>query len=187
MNNQILPTPDLLRKMLRYEPKTGKLFWRLRHPDMFDKFGMHGKEALCKQWNGRFYGKEAFTCIARNGYKTGSILNKRGILAHRVIWAIIDGKWPKHQIDHINGVRADNTIKNLRSVTRLDNFKNKAKPRNNTSGHVGVNKTKYNKWTASITAGYKRHWLGTFNLIQDAISARKAAEITYGFHKNHGR
>jgi len=188
MNKPILPTPALLRKMLRYCPATGKLFWKRRTSDMFDKFGPHGKSALCKQWNGRFYGKEAFTSTATNEYKTGSILNKRGILAHRVIWAIVYGEWPKHQIDHINGVRSDNAIKNLRSVTRQENLKNKAKPKNNTSGHTGVNlSSRGNRWRAHITVGYVRHNLGTFTDKAAAIAVRADAEIKYGFHKNHGR
>ena len=43
--------------------------------------------------------------------------------AHRVIWALVHGEWPEGQIDHINGVRDDNRLENLRVVTNQDNQK----------------------------------------------------------------
>jgi hypothetical protein len=53
---------------------------------------------------------------------------------------------------------------------------------------VGVSYSKrYKCWEAYITVDYKRIHLGRFKNIEDAILARKEAEVAYKFHKNHGR
>ena len=92
------------------------------------------------------------------------------------------------QIDHENGDRSDNRIANLRDVPPSENMRNVKRHITNTSGHVGVFWYKpRNKWVARITVNYTLHHLGYFTDIADAIAARKAAEIFYGFHKNHGR
>lgn len=181
-----LPSPELLRKLLRYEPDTGKLFWRERAPDMFE-----GKrvcaDLACSRWNGRNAGKEAFTANGNHGYKTGNVFGTL-YLAHRVIWAIFHGHWPKDQIDHINGDRTDNQIKNLRNVSASENSKNMKMPSTNSSGVIGVcwRKAK-GRWQAQIRVSGRVKHIGSFLEIEDAIAARKEAEIKYGYHENHGR
>jgi hypothetical protein len=49
------------------------------------------------------------------------------LLGHKVAWAIYHGYWPYHELDHINGVRTDNRIENLRASTRRDNMLNQHK------------------------------------------------------------
>lgn len=100
-----LPTPELLRKLLRYEPDTGKLYWRERTPDMFEDGRMTARQK-CRVWNGKFVGREALKSVTSFGYKFGEINGCRH-RAHRVIWAISNGEWPTNQIDHINGDMAD--------------------------------------------------------------------------------
>jgi hypothetical protein len=181
-----LPSPELLRKLLRYEPDTGRLFWRKRTPDMFEGQSRNAQDC-CNAWNNKFAGREAFTSISGKGYNSGAIFG-RNYRAHRVIWAIFHGEWPRGQIDHINGNPSDNRIKNLRDVTNEENHRNMKTRSDNTSGVMGVffYKTR-KKWEAYIkTDGRKKH-LGYFANIDDAIAARKAAEIKYGYHKNHGR
>jgi len=46
--------------------------------------------------------------------------------AHRVAWLYVNGEWPVNQIDHINGIKSDNRIENLRQVTHQQNQFNKA-------------------------------------------------------------
>ena len=36
MAPKALPSPEVLRQLLCYEPDTGKLFWKERSRDMFD-------------------------------------------------------------------------------------------------------------------------------------------------------
>jgi hypothetical protein len=91
-------------------------------------------------------------------------------------------------IDHINGDSMDNRIDNLRLVTHKENSLNKKLSSNNKSGVVGVSKNSRNKkWKADITYNNQKYYLGEFNNFDDAVKVRKAAEIKYGFHKNHGR
>ena len=83
-------------------------------------------------------------------------------------------------IDHINGDRKDNRKDNLRFVDRTQNNMNRKIQKNNTSGTTGVywNKQK-NKWTSQIMKYGEVYYLGSFNNIEDAISARKAGEEKY--------
>lgn len=116
------------------------------------------------------------------GYLSGSIMGWPHV-AHRVAWLIVNGYWP-HEIDHINGNRADNRIKNLREVTRKANSENHAIASNNTSGATGVNfDKKSGRWYAKIAGRY----LGMSATFEEALALRKAAELDHGYHPNHGR
>ena len=179
MSKKELPSPELLRQLLRYEPDTGKLYWKERTPDMFKR------EADCKAWNRRYANQEALSSV-NNGYKRGSVIGKP-ILAHVAAYAIYYGECPNN-IDHINGIRSDNKIKNLRSVTKRENSMNRSISANNTSGYTGVIWIKHiKKWQAKIKVHGKQISLGFFKDKTDAAAARKEAETKYGFHPNHGR
>jgi hypothetical protein len=108
--------------------------------------------------------------------------------AHRVAWLLQTGSWPKGFIDHINGVRDDNRIENLRDVSSRENQMNSKMNSRNTSGVVGVVwRWKTKTWEASIKVFGKRIHLGNYADISHAAAARKSAEKEHGFHPNHGR
>lgn len=108
--------------------------------------------------------------------------------AHRLAWLLHYGEWPSDDIDHVNGVRHDNRMDNLRTVKHADNLKNKCIQKNNTSGVNGVSWSKAaKKWLAQISFNGMRENLGFFPNIEGAIAARKAAEEKYSYHPNHGR
>lgn len=170
-----------LRRMLRYEPDTGRLFWLPRTPGMFSYSGGHTREHSCAKWNAQFAGSEAFTHTMPNGYRQGRV-NRRAYLAHRVAWAIHHGSWPK-MIDHRDGNRANNRIDNLREATRAENAINsKKQSRPTSSAHRGVClPTRTGRWVAYLTINGRRVHLGTFESEADAAAARSAAEIAaYG-------
>ena len=50
------------------------------------------------------------------GGHLGFLVDKKMYQAHRLAWLYVHGDWPNSQIDHINGVRTDNRIENLRDV-----------------------------------------------------------------------
>lgn len=181
-----LPSPELLRKLLRYDLATGKMYWLPRTPDMFSN-GSRGKDHNCNIWNSRHSGTEAFTSSNPGGYLHGALLGHR-VLAHRIAWAIHHGAWPCKQIDHINGVRSDNRIENLRDVTWSENQRNVKRKSTNTSGVTGVSWFKeLGKWRADICINGKNYYLGSFSSKRDAVSAREEANEKYGYHVNHGR
>jgi len=180
MPNYDLPV-SVLKEFLLYDPASGDLFWRERERRHFVSNRGH------KTWNARYAGKKAFTSITNAGYHLGSVLKER-YLAHRVIWAMMTGEWPKNEIDHINGVRTDNRWCNLRHVTRRQNTMNKAIRSNNKSGVCGVfHADRGSPWIAQITHKGKRIHLGGFATKEEAVLARKKAEADLKYHPNHGR
>lgn len=178
-----LPDPELLRKLLRYDPETGKLYWLPRTPDMFNP-GRRGRDANCKRWNKHFAEKEAFG-ICPLGYCRGRLFNQY-VLAHRVVWALSYGYWPRALIDHINGDRADNRLSNLREATYSDNVCNSARSKRNSSGYKGVFAcSQPGKWRARICKNGKSVNLGSFRSAKEAHAAYAAASDRY--HGDFGR
>ena len=178
------PDVDLVRELLHYDPATGSLTWREREPRHFPGTEEQ-KRRYCSLWNGSFAGRPALNC-PDFGYRSGSLLGRKA-LAHRVAWAVHYGKWPKNQIDHINGVRDDNRICNLRDATLVENRRNARMDKRNTSGVTGVcyDKT-YERWRATISRRGRRVYLGTFEFFEDAIAARKEAERQADYADLHG-
>jgi hypothetical protein len=172
---------DTLRKLIDYDPDTGALTWKRRTAEL------HPNDQARRTFNARYDGKIAFTSDDAGGYKIGTIFGSTQ-KAHRVAYAIFHGSWPRGEVDHINGIKDDNRILNLRDVTKSENMKNAALSKRNTSGHAGVwwDKSR-NKWLANICDNSKMINLGRFADKEDAIAARNAAEKKLGYHENHGR
>lgn len=123
----------------------------------------------------------------REGYIIMSVGGQQ-LRAHRLAWWFVNGSFPEGQIDHINGDRSDNRISNLRCVSNQENSRNQRRRVTNKSGHQGVCWHKrFNKWISQIRVDGRYVYLGLFSDLQKAVEARKAAEILYGFHENHGK
>ena len=107
---------------------------------------------------------------------------------HRIVWELFNGPIPEDmEIDHINHIRDDNRIENLRLVNRRENTRNSSIRSDDTSGVVGVCfDKKRGKWYAQIVLNGTRLHLGRFSEKSEAIKARLEAEMKYGFHENHG-
>ncbi len=179
MATKPLPSPEVLRQLLRYEPDTGKLFWRDRPLCMFPD------ARAWRSWNTRYAGKEAFTASNLNGYRHGNIFGRLH-RAHRVIWAMETGSWPKKMIDHIDGDRARNCFSNLREATASSNQHNKKTQANNTSGFKGASWDKRcKKWQATIKSRGKQKHLGHFDSPEAAHAAY--CEAAQGLHGEFAR
>jgi hypothetical protein len=99
-------------------------------------------------------------------------LNYRRYWAHRLAWLITHGRWPEHQIDHINGDRTDNRLCNLREVTHAQNQLNRHHKRPNRFGFRGVDKVVNSpRYTARVVIGRVKHNLGTFDTPEEAHAA----------------
>lgn len=150
------------------ECRDGTLFWKPRGIKNWDSCNA-GKEIKCRS----------------HGYIAVN-LNGERFLAHRVIWLMSTGKWPKEQLDHINGNRSDNRIKNLRECNNSENNRAVGIKSSNTSGFKGVTFNKASgKYFAYIRVNYKRIHLGVWNTAKEAaVSYNKAAVEHFGEFAN---
>lgn len=167
MSEHIVSRPELtaekLRELLHYDPEIGIFTWKVRAANRVKVGNLAG-------------------CQNNEGYLQISVLS-RIYQAHRLAWLYMYGVWPEDQIDHINRIRTDNRISNLREASNKQNNQNRSKQSNNTSGHPGVvwHKQK-SKWQAKIKHSYKVIHFGYFNTIEEAVAARKAGELKYWGH-----
>jgi len=120
-----------------------------------------------------------------HGYLQAAI-KKKSFKVHRLIWLYVYGEFPKDTIDHINGIRDDNRIENLRACTNKENLQNKKFFKNNTTGYKGVVK-KGNKFVAQIGFNGKCKHLGYFLKAEDAHKAYCEAGIKYHTHNEHAK
>lgn len=153
---------------------------------------------LCNEFltysNGSLLWKKTSSYTPQNLSKAAGWKDSRGYLnfklkgktykSHRIIYLLFNGYLPKC-IDHINGIRDDNRIENLREVTQRQNCCN-SKPRiTNTSGYKGVFfRKKVGNWQASISYNYKHIYLGVFDNPHDAARAYNLASKMY--HGEYG-
>ena len=177
--------PAYLRTLLDWDENTGALFWRERYEGL-DLFGKSVTLREARLFNTARAGLRADRPNSR-GYAVFQIV-KRAFLAHRVVWAFHYGAWPDGPLDHLNGVRNDNRIENLRCVTVRGNNVNKALDKRNQYGCHGIFKIpRLGRYGAQINHAGKSIYLGSFKTLEEAVAARKAAEPLYGYHENHGR
>lgn len=107
-------------------------------------------------------------------------LNRRRYLAHRIAWALHYGYAPMQIVDHINGDKHDNRIKNLRLVSRRQNIQNQRLPsKRSSTGHLGVSRFKNGKFRATINIDGKNKHLGSFNTIEEASDAYLTAKAKH--------
>ena len=131
--------------------------------------------------SGAFYRTKApniqLFAVGNHGYVNFKV-GKQKFLAHRIAWYMTYGKWPAGEIDHINGVKTDNRIINLRDVQRQTNIHNQSRPqKGNRSGYLGVMWAVQRKtWFARIAVNGKRKHLGTFKTPEAAHAAYLAAK-----------
>lgn len=146
------PTKEEIEKHVIYDPTTG-VFTRTKIDRRGSKEGIAGG-------------------INSNGYIKISI-NNIGYYAHRLAWIVTYGYNPDMKLDHINRIRTDNRIVNLREVTDKENALNKSLRVDNKSGLIGVYWHKAsNKWMVEVG----RKYLGLYDSLLEAA----VCSITYG-------
>lgn len=149
------PTFDLVSSLLRYESETGKIFWRTDRGR-----AKAGQEAGNKK---------------RDGYRS-VVVNYRSCQSHLLAWLLHHGTWPNQDIDHINGVKDDNRIANLREVTKSENGQNQHRANSaNKTGFLGVSRH-HSKFVATIKLNGKQHRIGRFDTAEAAHQAYIAAK-----------
>lgn len=169
--------------------------------EITSRFTYDGKNLLWRErevssyrdeiWNKRYALKIAGT---KNKKKSGLShlrvrVNNQRFYVHRIIWTMVNGEIPDGmEIDHSDGNGLNNSIDNLRLVTKRENNLNRPKSSRNTSGVTGVSwNNRDGKWVAHIGLNGNIKHLGYFDKIDDAKEARLNAQSRNGYHKNHGR
>ncbi len=152
-------TQEELKRVLRYDPETGKFHW------------------LAKISNKVVIG--AYAGSMRADLYIHIKLNYKSYQAHRLAFLYMIGEIPK-EVDHIDRMPFNNKWSNLRAATRSENCFNRGKQSNNVSGVKGVCWSKRDhRWRAQIGVKGRYIHLGTFTSKESAIAARKAAELRY--------
>lgn len=114
-------------------------------------------------------------------------IDKHRYYAHRLIWLWHYGVEP-NVIDHINGIKSDNRVENLRACTRAENQRNLGMIASNKTGMKGVHWVKsMNRWKGVIGANGKQYHCGYFDDPDQAKAAveRKRLEL-HGEFANPG-
>lgn len=159
-------------ELFRYDYETGVLYWRWRVNSRIPKTLEAGTQ--------------------RKSSSTGYLdvqVHGRYYPVHRVVMLMCYGFYGEGlEVDHINHIRNDNRLFNLRFVTRSENRKNQSVSSKNTSGVTGVYFAKANKkYVAQIGVNRKRIHLGMFDTLEEAAAARAEANVKYKFNNNHGK
>jgi len=103
---------------------------------------------------------------------------------HRIVAnAFLDGFVESLNVDHINGIKSDNRVTNLRILNKAENSRAfKTKIKNTTSKYRGVSwNVKINKWSARIGINGKTTYIGVFHNEVDAAKAYNSKAIELGF------
>lgn len=145
-------TQEYLYKYLQYDPSSGDFYWK------------------------EYRNKEGTVAgaLRRNGYLVIQFKNKQ-YLAHRLAWFYTHGYFPENFIDHINGVKTDNRLENLRETSNQCNQRNSGNCITNTSGVRGVLFSN-GYWISRITVNRKTKHLCCSKDFAEAVAHRLAAE-----------
>lgn len=153
-------TQEDVRELFDYDPETGELISKVHRA---------------------FVSKGSVAGTISRGYLVVWIKGKLYRL-HRVIWLHVYGYLPELDIDHINGIKSDNRLCNLREVSRSCNMRNVSNSKANRSGVKGISLYSVDgKWEAYITINFKRYWLGKYGDFTEAVAHRLAAEQCVGW------
>lgn len=155
--NESLLTLERVRDAFRYDRDTGLFVWRNGNGNnrrRGDRAGVYQRN----REGGRHY-----QLIRIDG---------RSYLGHRLAWFYVHGKWPNGEIDHINGVKFDNAIANLRDVTRKQNSWNISVPRRDNASNNRHIEKKGRKFLVAFSMRNKRIFHKSYPTLEAAVLAR---------------
>lgn len=136
--------------------------------------------------DGGFWNRYMYAYRIKAGNRAGSydsegyrqiVICGKTYFEHRLVFLLHNNRWPSGEIDHINRIRDDNRIENLRDVSGSENQQNKSQARRtNRLGIMGVRKSGASKFTSQIKIKDKIVHLGTFSTAEEASLAYWAAK-----------
>ena len=103
--------------------------------------------------------------------------------AHRILYNLYHGEYPKDQIDHWNTCKLDNSISNLVPTSQTENMRNLPVSAKNITGFSGIHLSPNGKsFKVQIGIGRgKRIYLGTFSTLEEACEVRWTAAKLHGY------
>ena len=150
-----------------YDYKDGELYW---------KINTDGKRPIGSKAGG--------DRLNSDGRKSVSVYGKR-YPASRVIFLHQHGYLP-FMVDHINGIKTDNRIENLRPATYPENNRNARIRLDNSSGCKNVSWAKdRKKWSVAIRVNRKRKYLGCYDDLE--LADLVAHEARDKYHKDFAK
>lgn len=156
-------THDEIRRLLDYEPETGRFFWRVnRRPSI--KAGDEAGHRSVRPHHDRWVVK----------------VGGQRYLRARLAWFWMMGNWPLLHVDHADGDSMNDRWNNLREATHSQNLANAAKPKSGKTPLKGAY-LKNGKFVSQIGYGGEHIHLGTFETAEEAHAAyMNAAQKFYG-------
>jgi len=163
------PTAAAVRSRISYDQATGVLT-RLAFTDEAGRFW---KERPVRVVTAPDKAGRRYLQISLFGYP---------YLVHRVVYLIVTGRWPRRDIDHVNGDVTDNRWSNLRPASRSQNCANRGAAPSNRSGYKGVSLcADTGLWRARVKFKGRSTCLGRFATPEDAyVAYTKAARRVHG-------
>lgn len=144
------PSQDEVRELFDY--KDGKLFWKKK----ISRKVVVGREA---------------GCVGAKGY-THIIVEGKLYQAHRLIWIYHHGDIPEGlYVDHVNEIKDDNSIENLRLLNNKQNNSRSKKP-SGKGKFLGVEQNSSGRYAARIYHEDREEYIGTFDTAEEAAKAR---------------
>lgn len=141
-----------LHELITYNPYNGEVRWKVK------------KSGNTKA--GDIVGR-----LKADGYR-GITIDRKEYYLHRIIWMFVYGHFPEAVIDHINGIKNDNRLSNLREATFSQNNQNRGMLSNNTSGFQGICWIESSqKWRASVGVSGRPKYLGLYLTKEAAFEA----------------
>jgi len=164
MKSQSIPI-EILREIFSYDPTSGALIWQKKVASKV----VVGTAAGCMRPDG-YLCVRCFGCL---------------MLVHRVVWAMHHGYWPPIEVDHINGIKSDNRIENLRKTTIKQNRQNSKLRWDNSTGEKGIT---FYPDRGTYLVRIQNRYIGRFRSKEDAVDARlREEEKSYGEFSYHRR
>ena len=158
------PTHAQVSAVLKYDPETGDVRWRVTLNGGAKAGGIAG----CVEKRGH----GAYRAIRLFGHKQ---------YAHRIAWLLKTGEWPEDYVDHKDGDGLNNKWGNLRKATPSQNRCNSRRSSRNRSGYKGVGEKRNGKHTVTIGKGKCKQVVGRYACPKEGHEAYKeAARETFG-------
>ena len=159
---------ETVNHLLSYDKDTGVLRWKA-------------------QGSGGVKAGDALRSKDRDGYLYTTI-KRRFCRAHRLAWLLTHGSMPVGQIDHINGIRDDNRLVNLRLASPGENSRNRARQRTSSAPYKGITQIpQTGRWQAQIKMQGRTIYLGQHDTAEAAhLAYCDASKRLHGAFSNTG-